>query len=236
MKSLLIKLWMYVKHPIGISMDFHRLINSGRFKKLRLKSLPPNYIYLDHFDENSVIVDVGSGSQAEFSTTMIERYGVRSFLVDPTLKHAPALKELEIKYAPQIRHLPYALSGINGETTFYESRENESGSLLKTHTNILHDTVREYKVQMVDLNKLLTFIPNSTIDFLKIDIEGAEYNLFSENNLQALSQVKQLFVEFHHMAFKDFKKKDTLKVVRQIEATGLQSFSWDGINYLFYRG
>jgi hypothetical protein len=38
------------------------------------------------------------------------------------------------------------------------------------------------------------------------------------------------------MAFKDFKKKDTLKVVRQIEATGLRSFSWDGINYLFYRG
>ncbi len=229
------KMWLYVKYPLIFSMDISKFKNSKKFKNLGLDGFPPNYIYFNRFNENSSIVDVGCGFEAELSVTMIKKFNLNAYTVDPTLKHASFLHEIEKKYQPNFHYFQYALSALNGETTFYEAENCESGSLLSTHKNIQTDLTREYKVKLIDLPTLFSTIGLDLIDFLKIDIEGAEYALFNETNLKSLQIVKQLFVEFHHVSVQGYSKKDSLKIVKLIEKEGFMSFSYDGLNYLFYR-
>jgi hypothetical protein len=90
-------------------------------------------------------------------------------------------------------------------------------------------------VDLIDIPGLINVIKTNKIDFLKIDIEGAEYELFNEVNLNALKNVNQLFVEFHHISVKDYRKKDTLAIVKKITQKGFENFTNDGLNYLFYK-
>lgn len=46
---------------------------------------------------------------------------------------------------------------------------------------------------------------------------------------------QELFLEFHHLSVKDYTRKDTLRLVEVIKNEGFNCFSYDGINYLFYR-
>lgn len=234
-KTFLTKVWLYIKYPVSLKMDVTKLIKHASFKKLQLESLPPNYFFFNQFDNKSTIIDVGCGFEAELSTTLINRFGLKAFAVDPTHKHASFLHEIELKYQPNFKHLPFALAADNGETTFFEAENCESGSLLTSHKNVMTHHTTEYKVKLIDLPGLIKLTGVEVIDLLKIDIEGAEYNLFNSTNLNALKQVKQLFIEFHHISIDKIYAKDTKNIVRKIESEGFKSFTYDGLNYLFYK-
>lgn len=233
-KKIITKLWLYIKYPISFSMDFTKFINKNKYRKLGLEGFPPNYIYFNRFNEKSIVIDVGCGFEAELSVTLINKYNVTAFAVDPTLKHQSFIQQIEREYASKFNYLQYALSAENGETTFYEAENCESGSLLSAHKNLQTNKTTEYKVQLIDLPSLINLTGSKDIEYLKIDIEGAEYQLFNDKNLEALKNVKQLFIEFHHISVEGFSKKDTLNVVKKIESVGFKSFSYDGLNYLFF--
>lgn len=225
----------YVKYPLALKMDILKLIKSNKYKNLGLTGFEPNYVFFDRLNSQSTIIDVGCGFEAEFSVTLINKHNLKAFAVDPTHKHAPYLKKIEEKYPSNFVHLQYALSAENGSTVFYEAENCESGSLLNSHQNVLNDTITEYDVTLIDLPELLKITGLQKVDLLKIDIEGAEYTLFNDKNIEALNSVEQLFVEFHHISVKNYSKKDTLKIVKQIENAGFNSFCNDGLNYLFYK-
>lgn len=235
LKSLINKVWLYIKYPVSLKMDLSKAFKHAEYKKLKLVSLPPNYIFFNKFNNDSIILDVGCGFEAELSTTFIDRYGLKAFAVDPTLKHASSLNEIEMKYPDNFKHLPFALSAENGETSFFEAENCESGSLLSSHKNVMTHHTTEYKVKLIDLPGLIELTAAKEIDFLKIDIEGAEYSLFNTKNLNALKKVKQLFIEFHHISIDGISAGETKKVVRKIENEGFRSFTYDGLNYLFFK-
>jgi len=118
--------------------------------------------------------------------------------------------------------------------TFHESTENESGTLLDNHTNVLHDHGYSYDVDAVTLKKLLEKIGVEEADFLKLDLEGAEYHLLESVDRDDLSRFKQIFVEFHHHCIPDRSQQDTADVAASLREKGLKSFSLDDHNYLFY--
>ena len=101
----------------------------------------PNYIFLDVFDESSVVVDVGCGSEAELAIHMVETHSLQAFGVDPTRKHATALKALEEKTQGKFKHINKAVARQKGLLVFHQSMENESGSLLEDHRNVQNDNI-----------------------------------------------------------------------------------------------
>ena len=101
----------------------------------------PDYIYLDRFGTDSIVVDVGCGHVAEFSKHVMEAYGAKAYGVDPTRKHAPFLKQLGADTNGAFVHLPLAVTSSSGRLQFKESAENESGSVLDDHRNVLADTI-----------------------------------------------------------------------------------------------
>lgn len=206
-----------------------------RAKELGIHFVPPNFLYLPRFDASSVVIDAGCSYQADLSLYMMEHYGVRAFGVDPTHKHAQALKGIELCSTGRFKHLPLAISSDSGTLTFYESRQNESGSLISNHTNILHDTIVTYEVESVTLVDLLKRIDYKQVAMLKLDLEGAEYDLLQGMNMEDLLPFDQIFIEFHHHAVPQYCEEDTIRLVARIADMGFKVFSLDDHNYLFFQ-
>jgi FkbM family methyltransferase len=183
----------------------------------------------------STIVDVGCGYKAELAQFFLDRYQVKAYIIDPTLKHKAALEKLAEKYSKTLCYLGYAVSSNDSEIEFYETLDHESGSILEDHLNIKRDTIRKYKVRSITLQTLLKEINAKTIDFIKLDLEGAEYELIESMTRETVKPFKQIFIEFHHHAFKRFTRSMTRRAVKHLKKLGLKAFTLDTNNYLFYR-
>ncbi len=234
-RKIILKIVKYIKYPNQLKADFYTAINLPVAKRLGVEFYEPNYIYFNRFTENSVVIDIGCGYKAELSKHLIDHYHVRSFAFDPTLKHEQALKSIEDQYKGKFSHLKFALASEEKEIQFFETLDHESGSLHSDHKNILNDHIRSYTVKAITLNRLPAITGCRVIDYIKIDIEGEEYNLFDQTNKDDLSFFKQIFIEFHHLSIRSYSYRDTKKIVRKLKGFGLKCFSLDKINYLFYR-
>tara|TARA_B100001059_G_scaffold77903_1_gene75680 strand:- start:21979 stop:22683 length:705 start_codon:yes stop_codon:yes gene_type:complete len=194
-----------------------------------------SFVYRKGLDQHSVVIDVGCAEDADLSEFMIDTYSVNCYGVDPTERHFPALKKLEKKWEGKFTHLPFAIGKNNEEITFYESLENQSGSLRDDHTNVLNDQINSYEVQCVTIPSLLEMHEISLVDYFKLDIEGAEYDLIDSLKEGDLDRVDQLFVEFHHHCIPEYNQVDTFSCVKRIESLGFKSFTYDNHNYLFFK-
>jgi len=197
--------------------------------------LPPNYVFLDDFPPGSVVIDAGCGSEAELSRHLMSQRHVRAFGVDPTKKHAPALRALEHESGGLFTHVPVAIAAADGTLTFNESVERESGSIYATHGNIRRFPSRSYEVEALSLRGLLRRIGVDRVQLLKLDLEGAEYDLLGGIEREALEPFRQVFVEFHPSVVPDSHAADTAARVSRVESMGFLTFTLDDINYLFYR-
>ena len=194
----------------------------------------PGFIYRESLDESSVIIDVGCADDADFSIHMIDKYGLKAFGVDPTQKHRPSLAALEERFAGRFKHLPLAVSATNGNITFHESAENQSGSILNDHTNVMNDSVHSYTVESVTLHSLIQRIQKPDVDLLKLDLEGAEYELLSAITEEDVKPFRQIYIEFHHHCT-NHSEEETRALVSSICAMGFDVFSLDDHNYIFFR-
>lgn len=196
----------------------------------------PIYFVQDKLDENSVVLDFGTGDDADFSLALIERYSLKSFGFDPTRKHFYKLKKLEEKTEGNFVINNVALSSKNDrEIDFFESQENVSGSFFKEHRNIKNDKMLSYKVKSFDLSSMLKKYGPKGIDLIKIDVEGEEYDVINKLEKKDLDNVSQIIIEFHHHCIDGFKELDTRNCVEKIRNFGYRFYSDDGINYLFYK-
>lgn len=210
-----------------------KLLALIKMKILRIKYYPPN-LYFDNFNKLSVIIDVGCGHEAEFSRHLIEKHNLLAFGVDPTLKHAPFLKILEETTKGKFHHLALAVTQKDGIIKFHESEQNESGSILSEHINIQNDDITTYNVESVNLRELVRRIGTTPIDLIKLDLEGAEYELLNEINDEDINLFKQIFIEFHHHCT-NHTIQETILLVRNICSKGFKVFTLDQHNYLFYK-
>ncbi len=225
----------HLQNPIFSIMKIRVYLNTPMRKKLGISFLEPNYVFFENFQKGSVIVDVGCGYSAEFSKYFLQNQNIEKvFAVEPTKKHESALSLIQKKSGEKFIHLKYALADKNTHIDFFETLENESGSLLTDHKNILNDNIRTYQVEAITLNKLLKIIKKDQVDLIKIDIEGAEFSLFGSINAEILKKFKQIFIEFHHYSVRSYHKRDAHIIIKRLKGFGLRCYSLDKVNYLFY--
>ncbi len=114
-----------------------------------------------------------------------------------------------------------------------DGADGVSGSLHNNHEYVVGgDSI---KIPTIDLDNILLQLKCDKCDVLKLDIEGAEYEVLNQLiRDRKIKKVDQLLVEFHHGVTKH-TIRDTNKVVKNIISCGFDLIHTEGRNYIFRR-
>ena len=201
---------------------------------MNLVFVEPCYWVLDVLGPSSVMVDMGLGFDADFSVAMIKRYELTSYGFDPTQKHAPALQKIADHSDGHFHYHQVGIGAEAGSVTFHESVENVSGSIMSGHTNVKSDAINSYDVTLITLDDAFDHTPDGRADFLKMDIEGPEYDILRKIASETIRRADQWCVEFHHDTIDGLTFPMTMECVRRFEAAGYRTYTRDNVNFLFY--
>lgn len=159
-----------------------------------------------------VIVDCGSniGLSIFYFKSLHPKCRILAYEADPNI-FTILKKNIESNGISGVELVQKAVWSSNTELTF--SQEGADGGRLNTGNDD-----RLIKVKTVRLSEVLEDMP--AIDFLKMDIEGAE-NSVIEDCSHLLQKIPFIFVEFH--SFTDRNPQGLGKMLSQLEASGFRT-------------
>lgn len=150
----------------------------------------------DLIKPGSVVVDLGA-NQGEFSDYMAKDFNAEVYAIEPV----PELFN-RIPASPRLKKFQYCVSGQNKPYQLH---------LPDSQCATLSDKVSgKKKVIIVEGITLKTFLENQNINrvnLLKIDIEGAEIEMFENLEKETLAKLDQITVEFHDFLWPELKSK-----------------------------
>lgn len=177
-----------------------------------LKQVRGHTIVPDGLNDNSFVIDAGA-HRGEFSSELITDYGCVCCLVEPN----PALTPVT-DVGSGVTVIRGALAAKDGKVSFFPSDNPEAGSI------IMADDSGGAGCQIdVDAVSLVTLIDRhmpGRIDLLKLDIEGAEFEVLLETPGPVLTTIGQITVEFHDFRFPRHFKGAYGTVRRRLESLG----------------
>lgn len=146
-------------------------------------------------DSTSRVASVGIGEDASFDLSVIAQHGCRIIALDPTPRSSAwvAANVQDPRFIFQQR----ALAPHDGVLRLFMPKNPAHVSASSTPGEHVGEDWMEKPC--VTLATLLRENAPQGLDLLKLDIEGAEYDVISQSLKDgALSRVGQLLIEFHH--------------------------------------
>lgn len=171
----------------------------------------------DFLRANSVVVDVGLGEDVSFSRALADTYGCRVHGFDPTPRAIAYMKSLD---AASFDVHEFGVAGSTGTATFYLPNDESyvSGSLVRAE----HVGNKSIDVRLLGMRDVLRTIGADHVDLLKVDIEGAEYDLIDSPEFRECApRIGLLCIEFHHR-WRSYGPGATLKAVKTLRSLGFR--------------
>lgn len=186
-----------------------------KFKEQQLKEIFIDNIYEKYFEveEGSIVMDIGS-SVGPFAYSVSDKAG-HVYCIEPSVEEFPTLeKNLKDKRSTCINRA----IGDNND--------------ISTNDEVYGDDKSVQNIKFGDLIKDYN-IPN--IDFLKIDCEGSEYEVFVEENVEILKSIKYISGEWHlgGLDVNGYPKKERFRYFRDNILPNFENytiFSVDGVD------
>jgi FkbM family methyltransferase len=168
----------------------------------------------------SIVYSFGVGEDISFDLSVIATYGLRVFAFDPTPRSIEWLNHQ--KLPREFKFYPFGIAGHDGTVKFYppENTNHVSHSIIPKNEK----TFKPIEVRVKRLSSIMQNFNHSFIDILKMDIEGAEYDVINDLvNMKDIC-VKQVLVEFHHR-FDGIRKRDTEASINKMLNFGYKLFN-----------
>tara|TARA_Y100000361_G_C11151010_1_gene341071 strand:+ start:823 stop:1437 length:615 start_codon:yes stop_codon:yes gene_type:complete len=179
---------------------------------------------------NSLVLSAGLGADISAETNLIAEKGCMVVGIDPCILTNQIFHRT--KMLQNFMYLRYALSSSENDVIMTESTDGEwIASTDPSHCSLTNNQTAKYKAPSLTLTNLLSIFKK--VSYLKMDIEGEEYNIIRQTeNID----VPQLSIEFHDFAFPTFNKGDTKECIKKIESWGYKTFDYgDGCEFLFVK-
>ncbi len=157
--------------------------------------------YADYFPfyQDAVIVDIGA-HYGYFSLFAEVNSGTnaRIFSFEPDPKNYAILnKNISNQGSKKIKAHPFAIGGKNRTASLHLG--NSTNSSLIEDYQLLSKDHSSTSVDVRALDEVLTELQIDKIDFLKIDCEGAEYEIIAQSSDDSLKKAAIISMEFHDM-------------------------------------
>lgn len=175
---------------------------------------------------NPVVYSVGVGDDISYDLALIEKFSIDIHAFDPTPRSCEWVNNQELP--DKFHFYNYGLSDFDGEQEFIAPD-------IDTHMSF--STVKSGVGVSLDVKKLSTImneLQHNTVDVLKMDIEGGEYNVINNMILESITP-KILLIEFHHR-FPEIGLTKTKNCIQSLKSRGYCIFyvSANGEEYGFY--
>jgi FkbM family methyltransferase len=177
----------------------------------------------DNLNETSVVYSLGIGRDIEFDLALIQSYGLQVHAFDPT----PSTRDwLRAGYQPPGFHFhPWAVTAQDGTITLYPRIRKDGSKSADMYTLMAADASRPdgIEVPAFTLGSIAAALGHTRIDLLKMDIEGAEYEVLDTLQDSAVKP-QQLLVEFHHR-FRGIGAQATVDSIARLRGIGYRLFA-----------
>jgi FkbM family methyltransferase len=174
-------------------------------------------------DGNSVVYSLGIGEDLDFDLVLIERFGCELHAFDPTPSTVDWIARRELP--PSFRFHPWAVTARDGTLRLYPRIRRDGSLSALMYTMLPEDgSVGEaIEVPAMSVGTIARQLGHKRIDLLKMDIEGAEYEVL-DNLLESDVKPIQLLVEFHHR-FPGIGPERTKEMIRKLRHAGYRLFA-----------
>ena len=184
----------------------------------------------DKIDQSSTVYSFGVGTDISFDLELIALTGCKVHAFDPSIESADWIKTQTRN--DKLSFYPYGLGSFDGTLSFRKPdiQGYYSPSAVFSYPG------KGQSLPVYTLKTIMKELGHSSIDLLKMDIEGGEY-LGLENFLCDHIYPKQLLVEFHHR-IKGVGIKKTQNMIRLLTENGyaIADVSPRGEEFAFIRG
>lgn len=176
---------------------------------MNLKYLGTKYggwlIDIESINDGDTILCGGVGEDISFEEELMKYKNIKIIEIDPTEKSHVYMKGKLKKYKNmELIKKAIERSGIENITIHKNKNDNHvSESIFNDHRGVNVNEV--YQVETISIEELKKKYNPS---YIKIDIEGSEYNVYKE-----LLGVKQISIEFHHHCISTKTLQDTKNVI-----------------------
>jgi len=174
----------------------------------------------DTLNSESIVYSFGVGEDISFDLALIDRFGVTVHAFDPTPRSIQWVKEQNTP--SKFKMYDYGIASFDGETLLYppDNPDYVSHSVLRQGVSTQNQAIN---VQMFRLSTITKKLQHFRIDLLKMNIEGAEYDVISDI-LTSKINIEQILIEFHHR-FEGVGIQKTKDAISSLNQAGYKKFS-----------
>lgn len=174
-------------------------------------------VLVDSLNSQSCVYSFGVGTDISFNLSLIAKYGCKVKAFDPTPRCVDWI--MQVKTPEQFIFFSVGLSDCTQTLHFSAPLETSHVS----YTAGVSGTATEVVALPVQaLDEIMKAQGDSKIDFIKMDIEGAEYDVLQDMIFKGIFP-EQLCVEFHHGMY-GYTAAQTLSAVDALEKVGYKLY------------
>lgn len=184
-------------------------------------------IVVTNIDASSIVYSFGVGEDASFDIALIDKYNPTIHAFDPTPKSIEWVNRQG--FPDRFVFHDYGIAAFDGNVAFNPPANPDHVS----HTLLGRPLTKKnaISVSVMRLSTIMKALGHKQIDVLKMDVEGAEYDVINDI---CKSDIRpwQILVEFHHR-FPDVGIKRTKEAIARLRSMGYQLFSVSSTNEEF---
>lgn len=165
-----------------------------------------------------IVYSFGIGDSIEFERLLLQEFNAEVYAFDPTPSVESWLRSTDL--TDRFHFHPWAVSSSDGELEIHPRRRRDGSTMSGMYTCVRQAGVPRNNLTVVSrrFGTLATLMGHEDIDVLKMDIEGAEYDVLSDLIESPIRPV-QILVEFHHR-FDSIGIGQTARAISRLSHTG----------------
>jgi FkbM family methyltransferase len=150
-----------------------------------------------------VVLDIG-GNKGFFALNSIQKGASKVFCVEPVKDSFEQIVRISNNFS-NIKPINKAVGENDGTIEMYIDKDSSATNCVTTHGKLFGRESNVIEVESININTLIGQIKNK-INFMKIDCEGSEFELFKTISDSNLKDISKIVVETHGDDIDNFVK------------------------------